>query len=291
MVQIYDDYVEMLVNKTKKKVTEGEDSLRKKVIILDSYDGAEHRKTQSKKVSIVSFSSQLISKNSIRLGMSPASSHNILTWQQMIGSETSQNLFPVLEPIYERKKHMLETAPVCLNGCDVSFYNLHDGKMLYLLTAHSLHNRRHHPFYFASVNSQGCINENHECVLIPHEKQSDHWDRSKRRWERRTSADQIVSKGPYTVKKHMDWIDENNFGISHFGLHPSLLRRDNIRFDIFHLWCSITRRLMGNLQKFVLKQSTELMQCFSNLLLNFWTDYHLLCWNLEKQFTSFIELS
>ena len=45
---------------------------------------------------------------------------------------------------------------------------------------------------------------------------------------------------------------------------------------------------MGNLQKFVLKQSTELMQRFSNLLLNFWTDYHVLCWNLDKQFTSFI---
>ena len=171
---LYDDYVGMLVNKTKKRMTEG-DSLGGRAMILDSYDGAEHRKTQSKKVSIVSFSSQLISKNSIRLGMSPASSHNILTWQQMIGSETSQNLFPVLEPIYERKKHMLETAPVCLNGCDVSFYDLHDGKMLYLFTAHSLHNRRHHPFLLCKCQrGQGCIDENHECVLIPHKKQSNH---------------------------------------------------------------------------------------------------------------------
>ena len=52
---ICDDCVEILVNKTKNKVTEG-DSLGGMVMILNSCDGAEHRKTQSKKVSIVSFS-------------------------------------------------------------------------------------------------------------------------------------------------------------------------------------------------------------------------------------------
>ena len=44
---------------------------------------------------------------------------------------------------------------------------------------------------------------------------------------------------------------------------------------------------MGNLRKFILKQSTEMMKKFSDLLLEFWTDCHVLCWNLEKAFTSF----
>ena len=81
---------------------------------------------------------------------------------------------------------------------------------------------------------------------------------------------------------------EHNFGISNFGLHPSLLRRDNIRFDNLHCWCSITRRLMNNLRQFILKQSTDLVERFSNLLLELWNDYHVLCWNLEKKFTSFV---
>ena len=238
------------MNENKEKPLSGEqgECLSGSVIIMNSCDGAEHRKTQSKKVSIVSFSSQLISKNSIKLGMSPASSHNILTWQQMLGSETSHNLFPILRPIYERKKHMLETAPDFLNGCFVSFCDLHDRKMSHLLTGHSLHNRRHHPLLLCKCQrGQGCIDENHWCVLIPHEEQIELWDRSKKRWDRRTSADQVLKKGPHTEKNHMDWIDEHNFGVSHLGLHPSLLRRDNIRFDNLHLRCSVTRRLMGNL--------------------------------------------
>ena len=116
-----DDCVNLLVNKNKEKLLSGEqgECLSGRLIILDSHDGAEHRKTTSKKFSIVSFSSQLISKSSVSLGMSPASSQNILTWQQMLGNETAANLFPVLQPIHERKKAMLQTStPDCLKKCD-----------------------------------------------------------------------------------------------------------------------------------------------------------------------------
>ena len=37
----------------------------------------------------------------------------------------------------------------------------------------------------------------------------------------------------YTTKDHGDWVDEENFGISHFGLSPSIFPRENIRFDVF----------------------------------------------------------
>ena len=161
--------------------------------------------------------------------------------------------------------------------------------MLCLLTSHSLHNRQHHPFLLCKcLRGQGFSDENHECKIISHDNQINHWNRSKKRWERNASKEQVSSKkGSHSKKKHMDWIDENNFGISHFGLHPAFLRRDNMRFDVFHCRCSITRRRMSNLRKFILKQSTEMMKKFSDLLLEFWTDCHVLCWNLEKAFTSF----
>ena len=32
----------------------------------------------------------------------------------------------------------------------------------------------------------------------------------------------------YNFSSHGNWIDKENFGISHFGFHPNLLRRDTI---------------------------------------------------------------
>ena len=89
----------------------------------------------------------------------------------------------------------------------------------------------------------------------------------------------------------MKWIDDptnENFGISHFGFHPDLLNRDSLRFDVLHLRCSITRRLMTNLQYFMSTQTIEIMIEFSRLLLTFWNDYKVLIWNLNKPFQAFV---
>ena len=72
-----------------------------------------------------------------------------------------------------------------------------------------------------------------------------YWGRSLRRWDdKRLISD---ANNVYTKKKHREWCDINNVGITHFGLHPDEFRRDDIRFDIFHLRCAITRKLMSNL--------------------------------------------
>lgn len=92
----------------------------------------------------------------------------------------------------------------------------------------------------------------------------------------------------YSRKNHLDWCDLNNVGVSLFGLHPEELRRDNIRFDIFHLQCAITRRLMSNLRKFMLTTTTEMMETFSSVLLKFWTMFNVLAWNMNWPFTSFL---
>ena len=92
----------------------------------------------------------------------------------------------------------------------------------------------------------------------------------------------------YNRSSHMDWIDAQNLGISHFGFHPNLLRRDNIRFDVFHLRCAITRRLMAYLRKFMLQQPTELIVKFGELLLTFWRNHCVLVWNTNRPFSSFI---
>ena len=75
----------------------------------------------------------------------------------------------------------------------------------------------------------------------------------------------------YDLDYHRAWIDQNNSGISHFGMDPSHLRRDLICFDVFQLRSAITKKLMLYLREFILKQSCDLMDRFYNKVLNkFW---------------------
>ena len=51
------------------------------MIIVSSYDSAEHKNTDKEKLIIISFNSQLFSGHAVSNGMSSvASSFNILTW-------------------------------------------------------------------------------------------------------------------------------------------------------------------------------------------------------------------
>ena len=85
----------------------------------------------------------------------------------------------------------------------------------------------------------------------------------------------------------MQWCDEFNLGISHFGLPPQIFNRHNTRFDIFHQRGSITRRLMMYLRRFIMLQSEEVMSSFSTLLDTFWRPYLVEIWNLNKPLASY----
>ena len=160
----------------------------------------------------------------------------------MIGKESSANLMPILDSMYERKEAILNNNinidPDCKfmnKESKISLYDLHDGKMLYLLTQHSLFNCKFHPFLLCKCQrGEGVIdNENHECKIISHEDQIHYYNRSMRRWKNKRKR-----LGPHescNIKNHMDWMDEKNIGISHYGIHPDQLRRDNIRFDVFFI--------------------------------------------------------
>ena len=93
----------------------------------------------------------------------------------------------------------------------------------------------------------------------------------------------------WSVKHHINWVDEHKFGISHFGMHPNILRHVNtgIRFDVFHLRCAITRRLIGNLQGFILGTTPDLIDQFTSILSDIWSTYNVLLFNMNKSFQSF----
>ena len=54
--------------------------------------------------------------------------------------------------------------------------------------------------------------------------------------------------------KHKKWADEENYGITHFGLDPRTFKYSKIRYDTFHMICQVTRRLMNYLRRFMNRQ-------------------------------------
>ena len=61
-----------------------------------------------------------------------------------------------------------------------------------------------------------------------------------------------------------------------------------VTFDVFHLRCAQTRKLMEYLRKYIRIQSFELQDYFHDVLKPFWQDYELLIWRLNKPFITFV---
>ena len=195
-------------------------------------------------------------------GNSGGTSKDILTWKQVQADEKPSILFAALEPVYEQLKCIRAKGQdeKFVDGCKISMYEVHDGKMIYSITDHSKWNRKHHPFLLCKcARGQGVINEDHECEFITPKDSNYYWERSMRRWN--NTRKKRGEKGEeYTRKQHLDWIDQWNYGVSHFGFSESLLPRSSIRFDVFHLGCGISRRLMSYVRVFILGSTSVLIE-------------------------------
>ena len=212
-----------------------------------------------------------------------------MTWQQVQGTENLETMIASTSKYFEEKKEVRDNIEdeKRKNYC---YYDLHDGKMLYLLTQHSSWSRKFHPFLLCECKRGEGVknNNNHQCKLIDSKTQVELFDRSARRYNRK--HEKAVREGKeYSKKDHMDWVDEKNKGVSHFGTHPSILPRENLRFDTFHMKCSITRKLMSYLRTFILNQEPNVIDGFtSTVLKKIWNDYHIFIWNNRKNFSSFL---
>ena len=256
-----------------------------KVIVLDSIDGAEHTRTNKSVKSVISFSSSLftpewILNNSVTAG----SSLNVLTWQQVQATEDLPIMLQTTEEYFKVKESLRNDHDKYSN---FSFYDLHDGKMLYLLTQHSLWNRKHHPFLLCKCKrGNGVLNNStHMCSIIDDDDQVKLYEKSLKRYKDKIND----SSNNYSKKEHLEWADKNNYGCTHFGIHPDLLPRSTIRFDTFHLKCSITRKLMSYLRLFLLDQAPTINETYCVAVLSkFWKQYHIWIWENKKNFSSFM---
>ena len=257
------------------------------VVVLDSIDGAEHIKSKTQITSVISFSSSFLCGSWINdHTITAGASRSILTWQQLRGKETIYSMKPAVESYFKDKKVLRESG----EHRNSWFYDLHDGKMLYLLTQHAQWNRKNNPFLLCNCSRGAGVrnNNNHVCTWLTHEEQIEKYDRSERRWRKKRNEPIPPSGKEYTVKDHMDWVDSSNVGVSHFGIHPDLLPCNELRFDTFHMKCAVTQKLMGFLRRFMMNQATDVIESFtSDILGSFWKDFHLYVWNNKKNFSSF----
>ena len=91
----YSNFCSMMLQKHQEVGTK----LEGNVLVLDSYDGAEHKQTKNGCTSIISFSLQIVSTQTAP----SASSNNILTWQQMVATEKAATIFPAINNIFFSK--------------------------------------------------------------------------------------------------------------------------------------------------------------------------------------------
>ena len=101
LVGKYEDVIKKLKEKASKIVQLTSDD---KLIAINSFDGAEHIKTKKKKISLISFSTQLTTKKLIEAGCTTSSSSGILTWMQLRSDEKREVLFPMLCDLYKEKE-------------------------------------------------------------------------------------------------------------------------------------------------------------------------------------------
>ena len=178
----YTDFVNMMLEKHRDKAI----NIVGNAAVLDSYDGAVHSNSDKARCNVVSFSSQLFSNSTVAGGASTASSKNILTWQQFVGEEKFGNLLPLLIPVFQKKHELRSAGPH--QGINLKILELHDGKMAYLLTQHSLYSRKHNPFLLCCCDrGQGARSKNHTCVQLSHSDQVKYYERSLTRWDRKRS--------------------------------------------------------------------------------------------------------
>jgi hypothetical protein len=287
----FNHHIDLMVekhNKLEQQLEDGDD-----LILLNSFDGAEAFKSSKQVSSVISFSSSLYSPKQIQTKQVTAgSSTNILTWQQVLAKEELATTSLCLETWLQDRKGIVQgtTTPSKLPNSKVWCYDIHDVKMLYLLTQHSLWNRKNHPFLMCGCNRTGGLNgdeedNQHSCHMYSDDEYLSFFERSKKRWSSKRSR-----AGPteYSITNHKDWCDQNNSGVTHFGVCPTCLPLSTIRFDTFHMKCAITRRMMNCLRTFIQKQSSQVMKAFTDeVLRKIWKNFHIYCWNNSLNFSKF----
>ena len=145
----YIDYVTLMIQKLEQNKVTFNSGM---VGVIDSFDAANHNITDTGGTSVISYSSQVFSADTISQGYTTSKSLNILTWQQVQGKESSNVVFPYILEHYSNKKELQDRVFI-KDNFKLNLYDMHDRKMLYMLTQYSLYKRKYNFFYFVIADA------------------------------------------------------------------------------------------------------------------------------------------
>ena len=220
----------------------------KNIGILNSFDGANHLHNEEGSQPVISCSSQLFSRESLDHGLF-SGSEDILTWLQAMGKEDFATMKKLVEAHYRERAIKIQELERKYK-CKIICYDVHDGKMLYILSQHSNYNRKNYPMLTCRCKRGECfMNRRHKCKQFTDEEVVEKYERSKAYYHNKIEEDK-----DWDIKKHAKWADEENYGITHFGLDPRIFKYSLIRYDTFHMICQVTRRLMNYLRRLMNRQ-------------------------------------
>ena len=250
------------------------------IVMFDSFDGANHLETVEGKIDLVSFNSTLVSADLLSKlkNYSASRSNAILTWMQVAAKEESCMLLSMLSNYYcDRTTFVREQKKL---GNNIHCFDVHDGKMLCNLTQHSLWNRKNYPFLLCKCKRGQAVRNysNHRCKMISDKDQLRYYERSRDTFESKFSG--IRSK--VNVNKHCQWADENNYGITHFGIHPNDLQNSAIGFDCLHSRLSSGRGILSFIRKYLEGYGYDLNEKFGVILRKTIGEYYVECYETGK---------
>ena len=195
-----------------------------------------------------------------------------------MAKENWNNLKPLVDEHYKHRRTIeLQFKEKYPNKVLIN-YDLHDGKMIYLLTQHTSYSRKNHPFLLCGCKRNESVKKLlanstyiHECKMFTDDEVTKLYNKSDEMFKK-----QLDLNKEYSHKEHVKWADESNFGITHFGVHPEQLLYSKIRLDTFHMICQITRKLLTNVRKFIMRHDQDLITDFvNNVLQDEWSVFNI----------------
>ena len=172
--------------------------------VINCCDGASHEMTRAKEANVITRFIAMFSGRSInRNKMLVSNPKSILTLLQAQAKESWFNVEQLLGKYYDEVNNDSLLKGVIDDDKSVEFYNLHDGKMLYLLTQHSQWSRKHHPFLSCKCKKGKAVHngQNHTCTMMSNDEYIRLHTRSKKAYCARLASPNFQN---YTEKQHKD---------------------------------------------------------------------------------------
>ena len=170
--------------------------------------------------------------------MTTGSSLNILTWQQLQGTESLYTMMPAVKDYFLRRRFSricyLMTPMRCFSRGKYWFYNLHDGKMLYLLCQLLLWNCNTQPLSCMHMSKGEGVTgiDNHVCWILNPVEHVELCSKSAEKWKDRRDHARISGKkynyrfivigqigkirGVHTLECHLIYYPEIGFNLTLF---------------------------------------------------------------------------